>query len=145
MGILGDRSLGPIVLTKRIRGAVYHRFSVNDLSVLLEQVPLHQQQNTWFMHDGARTHFLHIVRKHLNQTFGELLVACEGLVYWPARYPDLNILDLDCGDTWKFGIFSTDKLPRDTTAKNMESFSKDSIDTRNILQITHLIAIKSWK
>jgi hypothetical protein len=42
--IVGDQILGPVVLGNRLSGAVYHCFSVNDLPVLLEHVPLCQQQ-----------------------------------------------------------------------------------------------------
>jgi hypothetical protein len=36
VGILGDQTLGPVVLPNRVTGAVYHHFLVNDLPVLLE-------------------------------------------------------------------------------------------------------------
>jgi hypothetical protein len=68
VGILGDQPLGPVVLPNRLTCAVYQRFLVNDLPVLLEHVPLHQRQHTWFMHVGAAPRFLRIVRQHLNQT-----------------------------------------------------------------------------
>jgi hypothetical protein len=62
---------GPIVLPNRPSGAVYHRFLVNDLQVLLEHLPLRQRQHVWFMSNGAPPHFLRTVRQHLNQNFGE--------------------------------------------------------------------------
>jgi hypothetical protein len=71
VGIVSGQLLGPVVLPNRLTGAVYHRFLVKDLPVLLEHVPLHQRQHMWFMHDGAPTHFLRVVRQHLNKTFGE--------------------------------------------------------------------------
>jgi hypothetical protein len=49
--------LGPVVLPNRVTGAVYHRFLVNDLPVLLKHVPVHQRQHRGFMHDGAPPHF----------------------------------------------------------------------------------------
>jgi hypothetical protein len=61
VGILGDQLLGPDVLPNRLTGAMYHRFWVNDLPVLLEHVPLHQRQHTWFMYDGAAPHFLRTI------------------------------------------------------------------------------------
>jgi hypothetical protein len=45
VGIIGDKHLGPVVLPNRLTGAVYHRFLVNNLPVLLEHVPLHQRQH----------------------------------------------------------------------------------------------------
>jgi hypothetical protein len=71
VGILDDEILEPVVLPNRLTGAVYHRFLVNDLPVLLKHVPLQQEQHMWFMHDGAPPHLLCSVRQHLNQTLGE--------------------------------------------------------------------------
>jgi hypothetical protein len=93
VAILGDQFLGPVVLPNTLAGALYHRFLVNDLLILLEHVPVHQRQLTWFMHDGAPPHFLRIVRQHLNQTFGEQWIGRGSSVSWPARSPDLSALD----------------------------------------------------
>jgi hypothetical protein len=100
VGNLGDQRLGPAVLPNRPSGAMYHRFLVNDLPVLLEHVPLHQRQHTWFMHDGSPSNFLRIVREYLNQTFGVLVhwIGRGGPVNWSARSPDLNPLD-----SWLWG------------------------------------------
>jgi hypothetical protein len=62
VGIINHKFLGPIVLLNRLTGAICHRFLVKDLSVLLAHVPLHQRQPMWFMHDGAPSHFLRIIR-----------------------------------------------------------------------------------
>jgi hypothetical protein len=45
MGVLGDRFLGSGVLPNRVADAVCHRFLVNGLPVLLEHVPVHDQQH----------------------------------------------------------------------------------------------------
>jgi hypothetical protein len=83
-GILGDQLLGLVVLPNRLTGTVYHCFLVTNLPVLLEHVPLHQQQHMLFMHDGAAPHFLQIVRWYLNQTFSAQWIRCGGQVNWPA-------------------------------------------------------------
>jgi hypothetical protein len=70
VGIFGDQILGLVVSPSRLTGAVYYRFLVNDLPALLGHVPLHQQ-HMWFMHDEQPNHFLHIIKQHLNQIFGE--------------------------------------------------------------------------
>jgi hypothetical protein len=82
--------LGPVVLLKRLTGAVYHHFLVNGLPLLLELVPLHKQQHMWFMHDGALTHFLLTVRRHLNLTFDEQWRGRGDPVNWPAQSFHLN-------------------------------------------------------
>jgi hypothetical protein len=91
--ILGNQIVGPIVLPNRLTGAVYHRFLVIYLPVLLEQVPLHQWQHMQLMHDGSPPHFRHIVRQHLNQTFSEQWIGCRGPFNLPAQSPDHNSLD----------------------------------------------------
>jgi hypothetical protein len=63
-------SLAPVVLPNGLAGAVYRRFLVNDLSTILEHVPLYQRQHMWFMHDGAPPHCLRLARQRLKQTFG---------------------------------------------------------------------------
>jgi hypothetical protein len=99
VGILGDQHLGPDVLPNRITGAVYDSFLVNDLPILLEHVPLHQQQHMSFMRDGAPPYFLRIIRQHLNQIFGERTIGRGSPVDWPPRSPDLNPPDL-----WLLGL-----------------------------------------
>jgi hypothetical protein len=76
-------SLGPVTLPNRLTDAVYHRFLMNDLPVVLEHVHFHPRKHMWFMHDGAPPHFLSTVRQHLKQTFGEQWIGCGGPVNWP--------------------------------------------------------------
>jgi hypothetical protein len=78
---------------------------MNDLSVLLEDVPLHRQ-HMWFMHDGATPHFLHNTRQHLNQTFGEQWIGRRATVKWPARSPHLNPLDFWLWGHLKAAVYS---------------------------------------
>jgi hypothetical protein len=54
--LLGDQLLGPVVLPNGLEGVVCLYFFANDFPVLLEHVPLHQQQ-MWFVHDEAHLTF----------------------------------------------------------------------------------------
>jgi hypothetical protein len=60
-GVTHYRLLGPDVVPYRLTGAVYHRFLLNNIQVLLEHGRLHQRQYMWFMHYWAPPHFLLIV------------------------------------------------------------------------------------
>jgi hypothetical protein len=88
------KPFGPVVLPSRLTGAVYHLFLLNDLAVLLELVPLNQRQHMRFMRDGAPTHFLRIVRQHLNLTSCEQRIGHTGPVNCPPWSPDFIHLDL---------------------------------------------------
>jgi hypothetical protein len=61
------------ILPNRPAGAVYHRFLVNDLPVLLEHLSL-LQHHMWLMQDGAPPYFIRTVRQQLNH-FGELRIG----------------------------------------------------------------------
>ncbi|GFG40192.1 hypothetical protein Cfor_09780 [Coptotermes formosanus] len=89
----------PAVSPNRQTAAVYHRFLFNDLPVFFEDVPHQQRQHMWFMHDGAPTHFLRIVRQHLTQSTGGQRIGRRGPVNWPAQSPDLVVSVLGCGNT----------------------------------------------
>ena len=39
------------------------------------------------------TSFAHVVRDHLNQRFGQMWTSHGGPIAWPARSPDLTLLD----------------------------------------------------
>lgn len=73
------------------------------LPILLEDLVLGTRQQMWFQQDGAPSHWAHVVRNHLNATFGR-----DGHVHWPLRSPDLTSPDFSCGATLK--ILSTVKL-----------------------------------
>jgi hypothetical protein len=78
VGIVGDQLIGPADVSNRLIGSVYHHFLMNELPVLLEHGLLRQQQHMWFMHDGASTYFLCIVREHLNQASSEQWIGVVG-------------------------------------------------------------------
>jgi hypothetical protein len=101
----GDQLLRPVVFPNVLSGAVYCRFLVNDVPVVLEHVPLHQQ-HTWFMHDETQPHFLCIVRQHLIQTSGEERIARGDPVNWPAPSPDLNPLNFWLWEHLKSLVYS---------------------------------------
>jgi hypothetical protein len=70
VGILCGQFFGLVVSPITLTDAVDF-FLVKDLPVLVEHVPLHQLQHTWFKYYGTPPHFLRNVRQHLNHTFGK--------------------------------------------------------------------------
>lgn len=93
LGIFGDRLIGPVFLPNRLDSATYMHFLSNILPPLLENVPLIDRVNQWFMHDGAPPHFAIVVRNFLNATYNNKWIGRGGPVPWPPRSPDLNPLD----------------------------------------------------
>ena len=70
-GIAGDRLLIPYFLPTRLTWAVYNDFLRNVLLELLEDVELQTGIHLWFVHGGARLHFLLTVQELLKNVFPE--------------------------------------------------------------------------
>jgi hypothetical protein len=96
-GIVCDHLLGPVILPPHLNEAAYLVLR-NTLPLLMENVSLAMRRDMWFQHDGALPHFSFVVRAHLNNTYGEQWIGTAGLVAWPARSPDLTLLDFFFGD-----------------------------------------------
>ena len=52
-GVLGNRSIGPVVFDNNLMGNMYEAFVRNELPGLLEDIPLMIRSQMYFQHDGA--------------------------------------------------------------------------------------------
>lgn len=91
-GLIGDCIVGPHFLSEGMKGKDYFEFLQNVLSNLLDNVPLQQRQNMWFMHDGFPAHIADMIQ-HLNDKYGQRWIGVGGPVMWPHRSSDLNPMD----------------------------------------------------
>jgi hypothetical protein len=89
VGILGDHLVFGF-LSQILNGERCLNFLRTELPVLLEDIPLEQRLNAWFMMDGAPSHFRADFRDHIALVFEENWIGRGGPVAWPARSPDLN-------------------------------------------------------
>ncbi|EZA54928.1 hypothetical protein X777_05346, partial [Ooceraea biroi] len=90
--------IGPYFLPPRLTGDIYRNFIVNELPILLADVPLHIRRQLIFQHDGAPAHFSRQVREVLDAHFPDRWIGRGGPIIWPARSPDLNVLDFLYGN-----------------------------------------------
>ncbi|KAL4103809.1 hypothetical protein QTP88_019144 [Uroleucon formosanum] len=61
-GLVGNTLLGPHELPARLNGQGFLYFIMHHLPILLENVPLEEQETMWFMLDGAPPHHTNAVR-----------------------------------------------------------------------------------
>lgn len=106
-GIVGDFVIGPYFFEATITKEAYSNFLRNELSVLLEDVPLSVRQNMWFQHDEAPAHSKRVTCKLLNEIFGQRWVGRHGPIQWPRRSPDLTPLDFFLWEYIKDKVFCT--------------------------------------
>jgi hypothetical protein len=82
-----------VFLPPRLNGEEYEAFLRNQLPPLLEDIPLRERERMIYQHDGAPAHFSRRVRGLLNERFPDRWMGRGGPFTWPARSPDLNVLD----------------------------------------------------
>lgn len=92
-GMIGNVLIGPKELPNNLNSERYLAFLQNELTELLDDVPLETRMGMHFQHDGAPAHFGRIVRNWLDENYPERWIGRGGPVPWPARSPDLNPLD----------------------------------------------------
>ena len=61
--------------------------------MLLDNVTLRVRAQLIFQHDGAPAHSCRQVREILNAYYPNRWIGRGGPIIWPARSPDLNVLD----------------------------------------------------
>eukprot|EP00102_Acyrthosiphon_pisum_P006741 XP_003240351.1 PREDICTED: uncharacterized protein LOC100573963 [Acyrthosiphon pisum] len=92
-GLIGGKLLGPFFYDGTLNGRRYYNFLLNELPMMLDDIPLALRGNIIFQHDGAPAHNAHIVRDYLNAQFQNRWLGTYGPIEWPPRSPDLTPLD----------------------------------------------------
>ncbi|KAK3853879.1 hypothetical protein Pcinc_039602 [Petrolisthes cinctipes] len=92
--MINNQLIGPYIFDEgKLTGDIYLHFIRNELTLLLEDVPLKTRRRIIFQHDGAPPHCTKHVREYLNQEFPKRWIGRDGPHVWPARSQDLTPLD----------------------------------------------------
>lgn len=92
-GIVNGQLIGPYFFNRTVSAASYLNFLQHDFPGLLDVLDLDTRRRMWFQQDGAPAHWAHVVRDHLNATFGDRWIGRGGPIPWPPRSPDLTSPD----------------------------------------------------
>jgi len=68
-GVIGDQLISPHIFPQRLTGDIYANVLQDELSALLENVPLQTRRQIYYQHDGAPPYFSQVVRKYVNHKF----------------------------------------------------------------------------
>jgi hypothetical protein len=79
-GIIGNRLIGPHVLPPHLNGEGYLNFLQNELSDLLDDVPLQVRRDMWYLHDRAPAHSARAVKNWLNANLENRWIGRNGPV-----------------------------------------------------------------
>jgi len=92
-GIIKDTLIGPAIVEDRMTGDSYLHLLQNDLPEQLENIPLETRLHMYLQHDGEPIHYTRKVIQHHNNTYPNRWIGRRSLIHWPARSPDVNLLD----------------------------------------------------
>lgn len=92
-GIYKNKILGPFFFRNTLNADRYLDFLQNELTDILDDLPIAERQQIWFQQDGAPCHNRHDVREYLDNIFNRRVIHRYSEIFWPARSPDLTPLD----------------------------------------------------
>lgn len=107
IGVLNTRIIGPIFFYHSLNGERYLQMLQNEIEHFLEELPLHEYNDIIFHQDGAPPHNCREVTQYLNHRFGNNWMGTNGPIRWPARSPDLTILDFFIWGHLKEKVYAT--------------------------------------
>jgi hypothetical protein len=97
-GLIDNILLGPIILLGTLIRERFVTLLRDELSKLLADVPLALRQGMYLQMDGCPAHNASQVRSLLNENYTNKLIGRQGLIGWPARFPDMKPLDYFLGN-----------------------------------------------
>jgi len=112
-GIINNQLVGPFILEGPLTGEIYLRFLQEELSLLMENIPLRNRVQMWLQHDGAPPHFSRQVTAFLNNSYHDRWIGRGGPVSWPPRSPDLTPLDYFLWGHMKSMVYAKQSHNRD--------------------------------
>lgn len=65
----------------------------NIIPQFINEIPLLCLNSIYYQQDGAPAHNAQVVRRFLEENFGDHLITTNGPIRWPPRSPDLSVLD----------------------------------------------------
>ncbi|GBO23202.1 hypothetical protein AVEN_17083-1 [Araneus ventricosus] len=86
------RLIGLLFYEGTLTGQRYLELLQDVITECVENLLFHQLRNVWFQHDGAPPHKISNAKQYLMETFQNEFIGYDGLVEWPPRSPDLNLL-----------------------------------------------------
>jgi hypothetical protein len=92
-GLIGGKLLGPYFYDGTLNGRRYLEFIMNELPIMIDDIPLATRNNLILQQDGAPVHNANIVKNYLNEHFENRWIGTYGIIKWPPRSPDLTPLD----------------------------------------------------
>jgi hypothetical protein len=88
--IIFNKLTGPHIFEGSLTGWTYLNILLNELPLLLEDVPFVTWLCTYLQHDVAPPHFSRQVTDTLHNTYLGLWIGRGRPITWPPRSPDLN-------------------------------------------------------
>ena len=138
-GVLGNNVLGPYFINGNLNANTYLNILEEVVTPWIEEtIPLARYEQIWYQLDGAPAHSARIITNYLNNEFPGRWIGSRGPVRWPAKSPDLTIMDYFLWGYIKEKVYQT----APTTQENMrhriaQAFQEVGENILNNVQNSH--------
>ena len=122
---MGRYLIGPYFFENHLNGLLFLDFLINQLPILLQDIPIAIRETIWLQMDGAPAHFYRGVREFLNVQFQNRWIGRNGPQNWPPRSPDLTAPDFFLWEYVKGIVYNT----APTTPDNMKERIEKLLET----------------
>lgn len=114
-GIYNTRIIGPVFFTGTLTAERYCELILHGIvEEFLDNVPLNENLELWFQHDGAPPHFAAVTRNLLDQLFhNRQWIGRGGPMEWPPRSTDITPLDFFLWGHLKQEVYRTPLTTQD--------------------------------
>lgn len=92
-GVLNNKVIGPYFFRENLNSQRYLQFLNEEITKVLDEMPLNDRRNLWFQCDGAPVHNSADVKHRMNELFRGRVIGRNMEQPWPPRSPDLTPLD----------------------------------------------------
>ncbi|KAJ8913800.1 hypothetical protein NQ315_002706 [Exocentrus adspersus] len=137
-GVVGNRIIGPILFQGHLTGARYLGFLQNEIEEHLNNLPLADLRRIYFQHDGAPPHNAREVLNYLIDQFNNKVIATNGPVRWPARSPDLTVLDFFIWGYVKERVYVTTPATLEILEERIQQKGYRTYESEVVQELGHL-------
>lgn len=92
-GIYGTKIVGPFLYHGTLTSERYLNLLQHDVEEALDELPLADVNDCWFMQDGAPAHNARAVHEYLSARFPGKWIGTHSEISWPPRSPDITPMD----------------------------------------------------
>jgi hypothetical protein len=140
LGVIGSHVIGPYFPGQTLDSKGFLYFLKNELSLLLEDVPLNIRKQLIFQMDGCGAHSARVVTNWMNAHYPRRWIGRFGPVKFPPRSPDLTPMDFTIWAQLKSHVYSRPVNTREELVMRIKDRCAQMNNSRQVANSTLSVA-----